>query len=98
MNNTSSYRLDKLHERIEKNKKELQQLENQHKRIAQSQNQMERKIRTRRLIERGAIVESLLPNSEMLTNDQLKFILEVALSASAVREALAATQSRSARG
>ena len=79
MDTTTADRLTELHEEMAQNKKEIQQIENRMKRMAQAQNHTERKIRTRRLIERGAIVESLIPDSDALTNEQIKTILEAAL-------------------
>jgi len=79
MDKPTADRLTELHEEMAQNKKEIQQIENRMKRMAQAQNHTERKIRTRRLIERGAIVESLIPDSETLTNEQFKAILEASL-------------------
>ena len=39
-----------------------------------------RRSRTHRLIERGAILESILPDAESYSNDQIKHILRVAFS------------------
>jgi hypothetical protein len=65
-------------EKIAEAKIELRQLENHMKRLMQSQKAEQRKQRTRRLIERGAIIESLAPRSSQLTNEQFKiFISEV---------------------
>ena len=58
-----------------------QQLENQLKNLLQQQKTEERKARTKRLIERGAILESLIPNAETLENDHIKEILIQALCA-----------------
>ena len=37
-----------------------------------------RRSRNHRLIERGAILESLIPNGESYTNEQIKHIIEIA--------------------
>ena len=55
---------------------EIQQLENRRKQLLQQQKEQDRKARTKRLIERGAILESLIPNAAMLTNEQIKVFLE----------------------
>ena len=39
-----------------------------------------RRSRTHRLIERGAILESILPDAESYSNDEIKHILRVAFS------------------
>jgi len=64
-----------LDERIEETKGKISQYENQIKRLTQRQTEAERKARTRRLIERGALLESFLPEPEALTNEQVKEIL-----------------------
>lgn len=45
----------------------------------------ERKVRTHRLIERGAILESLIENPLDFTNDELKILLEKILSSDVAR-------------
>ena len=92
MDKPTADRLNELREEMAQNKKEIQQIENRMKRMTQAQNRNERKIRPRRLIERGAIVESLIPNADALTNDQFKAILEAALSTVAIRKLLVALQ------
>ena len=52
----------------------------QRKRLVQQQKAKERKARTKRLIERGAIAESLIPNASELTNEQFKQIISDALT------------------
>ena len=44
----------------------------------------ERSARTRRLIERGAILESLVPDAVMFSNEQIKELLKHALGTDAV--------------
>jgi len=64
-----------LDERIAETKEKICQYENQAKRLIQRQREAERKARTRRLIERGAILETFLPEPESLSNEQVKEIL-----------------------
>jgi hypothetical protein len=45
-----------------------------------------RKIRTHRLIERGAIAESVIPGAESFTNEQIKALLSVALNTAEARK------------
>jgi chromosome segregation ATPase len=54
---------------------ELGQLEHKLARLKQSQSAAERKARARRLIERGAIAESFIPNAPSLTNEEFKSAL-----------------------
>jgi predicted nucleic acid-binding Zn-ribbon protein len=56
--------------------RELEQLEHQAARLANACSAQERKARTRRLIERGAIAESFIPNADALTNDEFKAALK----------------------
>lgn len=63
-------------EKIESIQTQIQQLENERKRLMQQQKEADRKARTKRLIERGAILESLIPGADAFTNDQIKALLE----------------------
>ena len=63
-------------EKIDAIETQIQQLENQKKKLIQEQKEAERKARTKRLIERGAILESLIPGAGTLTNEQIKLFLE----------------------
>ena len=62
-------------EKIDNIKLKIQQLENESKRLLQIQKKKERDARTKRLIERGAILESLVPGADTFTNDQIKSFL-----------------------
>jgi len=66
-------------EKIESVKEKISQLENQKKKLLTQQKEHDRKARTHRLIERGALLESLIDNAETLTNDEIKAILQTAL-------------------
>ena len=70
---------------------QIAQLENQRKRLIQEQKAQERKDRTRRLIERGAILESLIDGAATFSNDEIKAILEKALHTENSRSTLEAT-------
>ena len=50
---------------------EIEQLKNRKREITQRHKAEERKARTKRLIERGAILESLIPSSDTLSNDDV---------------------------
>jgi nitrogen fixation/metabolism regulation signal transduction histidine kinase len=77
-----------LNERIADAKEKISQQQNQMRRLLQQQKEAERKARTRRLIERGAILESLLDGAEALTNDEVKAILTAALKSGAAFDAI----------
>ena len=63
-------------EKITSIEEQIQQLENQRKQLIKQQTEENRKARTKRLIERGAILESLIPDPANLTNEQIKAFLE----------------------
>lgn len=67
-------------EQIALAKEDIKQHENKLKLLTQRQKEQERKDRTRRLIERGAILESLIDGAATLDNEQIKAILQTALS------------------
>ena len=76
-------------ERIESVQEQIRQLENQKKRLMQEQKEQERKARTKRLIERGAILESLIPEADAFTNEQIKAFLEKTIRTESARKAWA---------
>jgi len=74
-----------IKEQISKVKDEIRQGENHINQLLQKKNVMERKERTRRLIERGAILESLITDAPALTNEQIKMLLQAALAPISIR-------------
>ena len=62
-------------EQIAKAEEQIKQLNNKKKRLISEQKQVERKKRTKRLIERGAILESVISNAEDFSNEQLQTLL-----------------------
>jgi len=73
--------LAEVKEQIAKVEGDIRQGENKVKRLLQKNHQQERKNRTRRLIERGAILESLIPDAKELSNEQIQLLLVKALKA-----------------
>ena len=69
-------------EKIIKIEERLAQLENQKKQLIQKQKMDERKARTKRLIERGAILESLIEGAAELTNEQITHVLKCTVGSS----------------
>jgi hypothetical protein len=65
-----------IDEQVQSVRDKIQELQNKEKRLINQQREADRKARTKRLIERGAIMESILPNSIPLTNDQFKALVE----------------------
>ena len=64
-----------IDEQIAKTQAQINQLTNKKKRLISEQKQVERKKRTKRLIERGAILESVINNAENFSNEQLQTLL-----------------------
>lgn len=62
-------------EQIAKAEEQIRQLNNKKKRLISEQKQAERKKRTKRLIERGAILESVIDNADDFSNEQLQALL-----------------------
>lgn len=63
--------LDRLTKKEKQKEHRLATMKNRYK-------EEKRRSRTHRLIERGAILESLIPNAESYTNEQIKHIIKIA--------------------
>lgn len=74
--------------KIESIQAEIQQLENQRKKLIQQEKEQERKDRTKRLCRRAGLLESLLPDTIPLTDEQFKILLEKALLSDYTRRIL----------
>lgn len=59
----------------EKVQQEIRQLENRQKILLNKQTDAERRARTRRLIEHGAILESIFPATVTMTGEEVKAFL-----------------------
>lgn len=81
-----------INEQIAKAEEEIRQLQNKKKKLLNQKRGEERKIRTHRLVERGAILESLLEQPEQYTNEQIKGLLETVLQTPQAQEFLRRTQ------
>lgn len=64
----------------------------------QQQKEHDRKARTKRLIERGAILESLIGNAEALSNEEIKALLQTVLASAPASEKSRNTIQRSDTG
>lgn len=81
-----------INEQIAKAEEEIRQLQNRKKKLLNQKKNEERKIRTHRLVERGAILESLLEQPEQYTNEQIKGLLEAVLRTPQAQEFLRRTE------
>lgn len=68
-------KLKKLQTEQEKVQREIQQLENRQKILLNKKTDAERRARTRRLIEHGAILESIFPALAGLSGEEVKAFL-----------------------
>ena len=75
-------------ERISGIEEEIRQLENQRKQLMQQHKEQERKERTHRLCKRGGLLESILPDTVPLTDDQFKVFLEKTIITDFARKVL----------
>ena len=81
-----------INEQIAKAEEEIKQLQNRKRKLLNQKKAEERKIRTHRLVERGAILESLLEQPEQYTNEQIKGLLETSLRTTQAQEFLRRTE------
>ena len=64
-----------LNDQIGKINEQIKQLQNKKKTLLAKESVEKRKTRTKRLIERGAILESVINNVENFSNEQLQTLL-----------------------
>ena len=79
---------EELTAEIEDSKKKIQQYENREKVLRQKLTQEERRTRSHRLIVRGAVFESIVPEAKTMTDEEAAALLRLALSSEPVREYL----------
>ena len=83
---------EKTHEEltaeIEQNKKKIRQYENREKVLRQKLSREKRRERNHRLIVRGAVFESIVPEAKGMTDEEAAALLRLALTSELVREYL----------
>ena len=72
-------------EKIESIEEAILKLQNQKKEIIQQEKEKNEKARTRRISKRGAIIESILPESVEFSDEDMKVLLESLLSSGFAR-------------
>ena len=82
----TEFKIAELQKEREEAQKKVKQYEHQAQKIEQRNSQLYRKIRTHRLIERGAILESFIPNAENYDNKVIKQFLSTVLTEKVVLE------------
>ena len=79
---------EELTAEIEDSKKKIQQYENREKVLRQKLSQEERRTRSHRLIVRGAVFESIVPEAKDMTDEEAAALLRLALTSQPAREFL----------
>ncbi len=79
---------EELQAEIENGKKKLRQFENREKMLRQKLSKEERRTRSHRLIVRGAIFESIVPEAKTMTDEEAAALLRLALTSEPAREYL----------
>ncbi len=80
--------LEELTAEIEDGKKKIRQLENREKMLRQKLSKEERRKRSHRLIVRGAVFESIVPEAKGMTDEEAAALLRIALTSQPAREYL----------
>ena len=73
---------------IEDGKKKIRQFENREKMLRQKLSKEERRTRSHRLIIRGAVFESIVPEAKTMTDEEAAAFLRLALTSEPAREFL----------
>ena len=79
---------EELQAEIEDGKKKIRQFENREKVLRQKLSKEERRTRSHRLIVRGAVFESIVPEAKTMTDEEAAVLLRLALSSEPAREYL----------
>ena len=79
---------EELTAEIEDSKKKIQQYENREKILRQKLSREERRERNHRLIVRGAVFESIVPEAKNMTDEEAAALLRFALTSEPAREFL----------
>ena len=77
-----------LQAEIEDVKKKIRQFENREKMLRQKLSKEERRTRSHRLIVRGAVFESIVPEAKTMTDEEAAALLRLALTSQPAREFL----------
>ena len=79
---------EELQAEIEDGKKKIRQFENREKMLRQKLSREERRERNHRLIVRGAVFESIVPEAKDMTDEEVAAFLRLALTSEPAREFL----------
>ena len=76
---------EELTAEIEDSKKKIRQYENREKMLRQKLSREERRTRSHRLIVRGAVFESIVPEAKTMTDEEAAAFLRLALTSEEAR-------------
>lgn len=79
---------EELTAEIEDGKKKIRQFENREKMLRQKLSKEERRTRSHRLIVRGAVFESIVPEAKTMTDEEAAALLRLALTSEPAQEFL----------
>ena len=79
---------EELQAEIEDGKKKIRQFENREKMLRQKLSKEERRTRSHRLIVRGAVFESIVPEAKTMTDEEAADLLRLALTGEEARKYL----------
>ena len=79
---------EELQAEIEDGKKKIRQFENREKMLRQKLSKEERRTRSHRLIVRGAVFESIVPEAKTMTDEEAATLLRLALTSEPARDFL----------
>ena len=79
---------EELQAEIEDGKKKIRQFENREKMLRQKLSKEERRTCSHRLIVRGAVFESIVPEAKTMTDEEAAALLRLALTSEPAREFL----------
>ena len=79
---------EELQAEIEDGQKKIRQFENREKMLRQKLSREERRTRSHRLIVRGAVFESIVPEAKIMTDEEAADLLRLALTGEEAREYL----------
>ena len=79
---------EELQAEIEDGKKKIRQFENREKMLRQKLSKEDRRTRSHRLIVRGAVFESIVPEAKTMTDEEAAAFLRLALTSEPAREFL----------
>ena len=79
---------EELQAEIEDGKKKIRQFENREKMLRQKLSKEECRTRSHRLIVRGAVFESIVPEAKNMTDEEATALLRLALTSEPAREYL----------